>query len=328
MADVGWIVTYDGRSGGNWVRRRIVEGLADSHAFEEVVIEPQLSPGAFLPAMWRLATLDADGVDLWVEDVTSLAVRLPTRRTNNVLVLHHLPVFDRYRSVGDALARVKTELVVRRAREADRVVVVSDYWADFLARHGITEGVETIYNGLPVSEFEFDPEAVAARRAELCADPDQPLIHVGPCAPRKGGERVARRLADRDATLITTGRSAGDAPVTHLDLPYDEYLETLAACDVLVAMSAFPEGWGLQVQEAMLCRTPVVGSGRGGMGPLLDGGDQIVCREFDRLEARVREALEDGDRLGRRGHEYASQFTLERTLSGWRRFFDDVIGEA
>lgn len=326
MADIGWIVTYDGQSGGNWVRRRIVEGLADDHDVGEVVIEPQLSPGSFLPAMWRLATYDRPDVDLWVEDVTSLAVRLPTRRTENVLVLHHLPVLDRYRSLGEILGRVKTELVVRRAREADRVVVVSDYWADFLARHGV-EGVETIYNGLPVSEFAFEEEAVAARRTELC-DGDEPLIHVGPCAPLKGGKRVARRLSEWDATLITTGRSAGDAPVRHLDLPYDEYLETLAACDALVAMSEFPEGWGLQVQEAMLCRTPVVGSGRGGMRMLLEGGDQIVCEQFADLEDCVREALANGDRLGERGYEYASQFTLDRMVESWRAFFDQVTSEA
>lgn len=328
MADVGWIVTYDGQSGGNWVRRRVVEGLSDEHSFEKVLVEPGLAPLQFLSAAWDLATLDDPETDLWVEAVGSLALRAPGHRSPNVLVLHHLPDPDHYRSVANVLHLLKREVVLRRMREADRVVVVSDFWAEYLADRGVTDNVVTVYNGLPVEDFDLDDEAVAARRESLCDDPDKPLIHVGPCAPGKGGHRAYEALSDADANFVTTGRNTVDAPVTHVNPPYEEYLEVLAACDVLVAMSEVPEGWGLQVQEAMLCGTPVVGSGRGGMRTLLDGGEQVVCRDFADLPAAVEEALADGDRLGRQGRAFAEQFTLERMIEGYRDVFDSVLAES
>jgi len=326
MSDVGWMVTYDGRSGGAWVRRQVVDGLADTVDIEEVHVDAGLAPRQFASAAWNLATYDDPAVDLWVESLSSLAVRGPGRRTPNVLVLHHLPTPDPTASVGDALSALKSWLVRVRLREVDHIVVVSDFWAHYLEARGIDDRVTTIYNGLPVAQFEFDEAAVAETRDRLRDDPDEPLIHVGPCAPGKGGHRAARELADWDATLVTTGRTDSGAPVTHLDLPYEEYLRVLAACDAVVAMSEFPEGWGLQVQEAMLARTPVVGSGRGGMGMLLEGGDQIVCEDWANLEDSVSRALADGERLGERGHEYASQFTRERMVGEWASFFAEVLG--
>jgi len=326
MSDVGWMVTYDGRSGGAWVRRQVVDGLAGAVDIEEVTVDAGLAPRQFVSGAWELATYDDPAVDCWVESLSSLAVRGPGRRTPNVLALHHLPTPSPTESLGDALSAVKSALVRLRLREIDHIVVVSDFWAHYLEARGLGDRVTTIYNGLPVDRFDFDEAAVAETRERLCDDPDEPLIHVGPCAPGKGGRRVAETLADWDATLVTTGRTDSEAPVTHLDLPYDEYLTVLAACDAVVAMSAFPEGWGLQVQEAMLARTPVVGSGRGGMGMLLEGGDQVVCEAWADLEASVGRALDERERLGERGREYASQFTRERMIEEWGAFFEEVLG--
>ena len=44
----------------------------------------------------------------------------------------------------------------------------------------------------------------------------------------------------------------------------------LQAASVAVTMSKFNEGWCRTAHEAMLCKTPVVGSGMGGMGELLE----------------------------------------------------------
>ncbi|MFB6189221.1 MAG: glycosyltransferase family 4 protein [Halapricum sp.] len=324
MADIGWVKSYDGRSGGTWVQQRVIDGLAESHSFERVVIEPELHPVRFPRSAWRLATYGDESVDVWVEDVTSLTVKMPWRRQLDVLAFHHLPQPSDSRSPTALLGSLRNGVVERRLAAVDRIVVVSDFWEDYLAERGITENVVKIYNGLPLERFEFDPAEIASVRADLCDDPDRPLVHVGPCAPDKGGHRAYEALAGADVECITTGRKVYDTPVTHHDPPYEEYLKILAACDVLVAMSEFPEGWGLQVQEAMLCRTPVVGSGRGGMGMLLDGGGQLVCRDIEDLEATVARAIADQDRLGDRGYEYASQFPLEAMVEGWRAMFDDL----
>ena len=330
MAEVGWIVTYDGQSGGNWVRRQVVDGLSDVHAFENVLIEPGLEPSRLARSVWDLATYDDPETDLWVEAGASLALRAPGRRKPNVLLLHHLPDPEDYRSVANVAHALKKAVVLRRLREADRVVVVSDFWREYLADRGVEDNVTTVYNGLPVERFDLDPDAVAAWRERLCDDPATPLVHVGPCAPGKGGHRAYDALSDSDldAEFVTTGRKSIDRPVRHVNPSYGEYLEVLAACDVLVAMSTVPEGGGLQVQEAMLCGTPVVGSGRGGMRTLLDGGDQVTCRSFADLPAAVERALAAGDEAGARGRAFAEQFTRDRMVEGYRSVFASVLDES
>ena len=63
-------------------------------------------------------------------------------------------------------------------------------------------------------------------------------------------------------------------PVVNLSLNYKEYLCLLKASSVVVTMSKFKEGWCLTAHEAMLCKTPVIGSGKGGMRELLEGGNK------------------------------------------------------
>ena len=52
-------------------------------------------------------------------------------------------------------------------------------------------------------------------------------------------------------------------------------------------MSKFQEGWCRTAHEAMLLKTPVVGSGFGGMSELLEGGGQIICDNFNDLKEKI-----------------------------------------
>ncbi len=49
--------------------------------------------------------------------------------------------------------------------------------------------------------------------------------------------------------------------------------------------------------KAMLCGTPVVGSGRGGMRELPQKGGQIICRDFGELGPLAADLLNDKKRL-------------------------------
>jgi glycosyltransferase involved in cell wall biosynthesis len=323
MGHIGWMVTYEGDSGGNWVRDQVIEGAPERHTIDQIVNEVTLDRN--LPrSLYKTATHDDPDIDLWVENPTSVAVRMPTRRERRLGVLQG-HVRTSYRSVGAALQTIESQLVFRRLREVDRVVVVSDYLKRYLRENGVTADIEVVYNGLPIARFEFDRSSVEATRKQLCENPETPLIHVGMWNPDKGGKRVYERLKHMDAEFVTTGRTSRDVPITHRYPDYDDYLRLLAACDVFVAMSEYREGWCLQVQEAMLCRTPVVGSGRGGMEMLLEGGEQLVCEDYDDLESLVRYAIDNGEELGNKGYAYGSQFTQERMVEGWIDLFDDLL---
>ena len=85
-------------------------------------------------------------------------------------------------------------------------------------------------------------------------------------------------------------------------------------------MSQFAEGWCRVAHEAMLCGTPVLGSGKGGMRELLEPGRQIICGDFGALRHEAEGLLENSARrvkLGQAGAENGKQFTFERFQAAW-----------
>jgi glycosyltransferase involved in cell wall biosynthesis len=89
-------------------------------------------------------------------------------------------------------------------------------------------------------------------------------------------------------------------------------------------MSKFLEGWNRIANEAMLCKTPVIGSGTGGMRELLEGGNQIICDNIQQLREYVDFALSNRDYLGEKGYKFASQFTREKFAERWLRLVDSL----
>ena len=85
-------------------------------------------------------------------------------------------------------------------------------------------------------------------------------------------------------------------------------------------MSKFKEGWCRTAHEAMLLKTPVVGSGLGGMRELLEGGKQIICQDFTSLKEKVEYLLNHSEvrkKIGQDGYNFAKDFTLERFKKEW-----------
>ena len=91
-------------------------------------------------------------------------------------------------------------------------------------------------------------------------------------------------------------------------------------------MSKFKEGWNRTAHEAMLCKTPVIGSGLGGMRELLEGGGQIICEDFGDLKERVCYVLEHPE-LGEAGYGFAKQFTVKRFEEEWLNLIERVHEE-
>ena len=92
-------------------------------------------------------------------------------------------------------------------------------------------------------------------------------------------------------------------------------------------MSQFEEGWCRVAHEAMLCKTPVIGSGKGGMGELLEGGEQIICPDFKSLRNEVEFLLnnqEKRNQQGEYGYDFVKQFTSERFKESWKNLINEL----
>ena len=113
-------------------------------------------------------------------------------------------------------------------------------------------------------------------------------------------------------------------PVRHLILDRREYLLLLNACDVVLTMSTIIEGWNRTAHEAMLCRTPVIGSGIGGMKELLQGGGQVIKTDFRGLSETIMNVLKNKAQYEQRGYEYASQFDINYFRREWQTVIQDA----
>ena len=125
------------------------------------------------------------------------------------------------------------------------------------------------------------------------------------------------QLKDWDVYLVTSGRQEVEIPARDLELDYDEYCLLLHVSDVVLTLSKFKEGWNATAHEAMLAGTPVIGSGLGGMAELLEGGQQIICKELGALPESVAYAVAHASSLGTKGRQWAMQFTMGRFQQAW-----------
>ena len=151
---------------------------------------------------------------------------------------------------------------------------------------------------------------------------------MGNCQKLKGVVDAYLALKDLDAYLVTSGRRQVDVPTLNLDLDYRSYVTLLKASSVVITMSQFKEGWCMTAHEAMLCQTPVIGSGLGGMRELLEGGRQIVCQDFKDLGKEVTYLINHPDqreKIGFDGYNFAKEFTMERFRRDWINLMRKVI---
>jgi glycosyltransferase involved in cell wall biosynthesis len=282
-----------------------------------------LVPSARIRRMLAIASV-RQNMDIWIRDFYPIA-GLSFRRNpgkNIGLFFHMYTEGDQ----EDGLGRILQNLFLRNIRKCDRVVAISKFWEKYLCLLGLNN-VRLIRNGVDSSQFVFDDDEVEAfRRKHLPAD--APIVYIGNCRKSKGVVEAYEALKDRGYNLVTSGKPDITLPCPNFNLPHREYLLLLRASSVVVTMSKFIEGWCITAQEAMLCRTPVVGSGAGGMAELLEEGKQLICRDIRDLPGMVEIAIRQKEQLGEEGYKFASTLTLERFESEWVSLIEDVARES
>lgn len=239
--------------------------------------------------------------DIWIRDYLSV-ISMPFDRTKgkNVVIAHHID--STYLSYP-LLSKCLDKVYYQNLKEADLLVVVSEYWREQFESY--VDNIKLIYNCFDIDEFQFTEEEIIEFKQKYHLL-DKPIIYLGNCQKSKGVVESYNALKDLDVHLVTSGQKRIDTPAINLELNYRDYLRLLKASSVVVTMSLFKEGWCRTAHEAMLCKTPVVGSGKGGMEELLKEGEQIICRDFGELKNNVEYLLEQPD-VGINGYKYASQ---------------------
>ena len=223
--------------------------------------------------------------DLWIRNFDSI-ITMPyddTRGKNVALIFHIDYSFQP--------AYLKTSWIIlerifyHHLKKVDAIITISKYWQNHFLERGYPN-VYLIYNGFDLNEFQFEDQEVLEFRKKFRLE-DRPIIYMGNCQRIKGVVEVYEHLKKLDVYLVTSGRKEVDIPTLNLNLDDHDYLLLLRSSSVVITMSKFMEGWNRTAHEAMLCKTPVIGSGLGGMKELLEGGKQIICDDFEDLKEKV-----------------------------------------
>ena len=298
---------------GGSIYSKMVQSIVSKHFDLEIINARYTRRLLFAHALYRVCKVKGEK-DLWIRDFNA-TITMPYDKTTgkNIVIVHHTDTSGYPKHVQVVLTIVE-KLFYQNLKRADMIVTPSKYWKNHFLERGYSN-VHTIYNAFDVMQFNFSEEELSEFKKRFNLD-KKPIIYIGNCQKAKGVVEVYKQLKDLDASIVTSGEEEVKIPAINLNLNYRDYLRLLKASSVVVTMSKFKEGWCRTAHEAMLCKTPVVGSGLGGMEELLEGGKQVICKDFSKLKGDVEYAMEHPEN-GENGYKFAKQFTIDRFEKKW-----------
>lgn len=211
--------------------------------------------------------------------------------------------------------------ILKNKDKIDLLVVVSEFWKHYYSNLGFAN-IKVIYNPFEMSLYKqrtFDEKVAFKKKYNL---ENKPIVYLGNPQREKGTDKAYNALKNLDVHLVTTGIKTLDLPVKHLELSFEEYILLLQVADVSVLMSQIKEGWNRVAHESLLCKTPVVGTGFGGMGELLIKSQQTICQDFTELAEKVSEILMRKQKVTDEALAYVYSFTQEKFENSWKEVLE------
>jgi len=237
-------------------------------------------------------------------------------RQKNILVFHHYHPIAKNRLLFWYQKWAYGNLI-RNMDQIDILVVVSQYWKDHFEQLDLPiKRIEVIYNPFEVERYAVKGEEVWQEFRKKYGLSDKPIVYIGNLQEEKGALETYEALKNLEIEMVASGIARLNLPVRHLDLSFDDYITLLQLSSVSVLMSRLHEGWNRVAHESLLCGTPVIGTGYGGMGELLEGAGQTICRDFARLPKLVEEQLSNPV-IGIEAQRYVSSFSVQRFEKAW-----------
>jgi len=189
------------------------------------------------------------------------------------------------------------------------------------------ESIPVIYNGIDLSEIEFNPT------------PEDFFILVGRMTPEKGIAEAIRVARNAGEKLLIIGHVSTHLPWSadyflkevkpQIDGDKIRYIERLSYRETVRLMGKakgflFPLQWeepfGLAVIEAMAAGTPVIAYSRGSMPELIRNGETgyLVQREDEMV--KMTRQIEELDRARCRAW-VEERFSLEQMVDGYEQLY-------
>lgn len=324
-------VIYDSLKMGEIVNASNGGNSYDFHAVQilasrfNVSVDPFTikKPGENLAAYWFRMRSHKPQPDVLIMEPFPLVFGKRSASSRSIAMIHHI---DEALFNSSIKHRWFFQTLKNKLQRVDLVVTVSRYWKDYLENAGC-KNVKVIYNSFDPALYIADAAAVKNFKARFGLDDGRPLLYLGSASRQKGVYEAYQGVKDGNFNLVMTGseNKAPDLPVQFLNLNRPDYLLLLHASDAVITFSKLVEGWNRIAHEAMLCGTPVIGSGTGGMRELLEGGQQFIVDRPENLLAAVETVFQNKTGTGKAGLAFASKFDEFYFKREWIQTIESLI---
>lgn len=331
MKKIGWIKLASRRYGGVVYGEQAREALAKNFDVELMDINSKRFKRGYLRApelFFNLLKLKGEK-DLWIREDIYPVIAFPWNKTKgkNLVMIYHID-FSQSKGLAKIIDFFLEKLIYLNIKRVGGIVTMSEYWKNHFLEKGC-KNVYRVYHNLDFKNFNITEEEIQKFKKKFNLE-EKPIIYIGNCQIAKGAPDSYEALKDLDVYLVTSGEPFVKIPALNLNLAHRDYLTLLKASSAVVTMSKFKEGWCITAHEAMLLKTPVIGSGLGGMRELLEGGKQIICEDFASLKEKVEYLLnnpKEREKMGEQGHNFAKNFNLERFKKEWLKLIKGVVSQ-
>lgn len=252
-----------------------------------------------------------------IRDFFTTALVPFNKKQQNIILIHHIDTSVLKHKIKYKIIKY---LFYKNLWKSDKIIVVSKFWKNHFIKRGY-KNVFVAYNCFDIKNYDITEKDVYNFKKKYNLNKRQ-IIYIGNCQKAKGVLETYNALKDLDVDLVTSGRKDVDLLAKHLNLSYKEYLVLLKSSAVVITMSKFDEGWCRTAHESMLLKTPVIGSGRGGMRELLENGHQVICTDYQKLKKIVKYTIKNKKKIGNKGYEYAKKFTPQQFERTWKAIIE------
>ncbi|CAN5477585.1 hypothetical protein BH11BAC1_BH11BAC1_11890 [soil metagenome] len=314
----------DGANGGNAYDYFAAIALKEKFDLQMDEVAVLKRKDSFRSYWWRMAHHGAK-TDVLICEPSPIVFGKRNKKIKTVAMIHHIDD-----DLANSSFRHKWffDRLKRRLADVDLVVTVSKHWQEYIRKLGCRR-IKIIYNSFDTADYKIDEKAVESFKKRNNFSNDDPLVYLGNAHTQKGVYEAYHALKDKNYQLVMTGvkNYASDLPVKFLSLDKQDYIALLAASDLVITLSKMAEGWNRIAHEALLCKTPVIGSGTGGMKELLEESGQLVVKDPKMLAESVKKVLGNREQFASRGFEYVKKFDKHYFNSEWVNTIQELIEE-
>ncbi len=338
MADIVWLTKskdlvrsiadsslYDGSKGGTVYNYNAFSTLSVNYKLACPDKYSHIGNNSFIKYLYFVNNRDIQ-CRLAIYDPFLLSYKMRRIYDFELAVLHHVD-FELLQPSNKY--KIFFNMMLHKMKSLDCIVTVSQYWREYLQSRGIFN-VYTIYNSFNREEYNVSDKDLYNFIHKYNLDKNKPIIYIGNANIEKGVIDVYNSLKNLNVQLIMTGPLSNriDIPVHHYFLSKKEYICLLKASTLVITMSKMIEGWNRTAHESLLCRTPVIGSGTGGMKELLTKSGQIICEDYLQLQHLVTTLINDDNRLNNladRGFDFAKNYDMNYFSNQFNSLIEEFI---